>query len=117
MDFPEAPGHLSEDSRRTWKELIENFDISDPEGLDILRFGLEARDRATRAREEIDKQGMTVVDKWGQVKPHPLLTAERDARASYLAALKQLGLEKDPAKMRGPGRPTNFEIQAKRMRE
>ena len=117
MDFPEAPGHLSEDSRRTWKELIENFDISDPEGLDILRFGLEARDRATRAREEIDRQGMTMQDKWGQTKPHPLLPVERDARSSYLSALKQLGLEKDPARMRGPGRPTSFETQIKRQKE
>ena len=116
MDLPIAPGHLSEDGQKKWAELIEAFLIDDAEGLEILRFGLEARDRATKAREEIDKMGMTVVDKFGQVKPHPLLATERDSRAAYLAALKQLKLEPDPGKNKGPGRPTDYELARKQGR-
>jgi hypothetical protein len=47
---------------------------------------------------------MTTVDRFGQMKSHPLLPVERDSRAQYLAALKQLCLDVAPLHA-GPGRP------------
>jgi len=36
---------------------------------------------------------MTVTDKFGQVKVHPLCSVERDARAAWLQAIKLLNLD------------------------
>ena len=36
---------------------------------------------------------MTMQDRWGQTKPHPLLATERDARAGFLAGMRALGLD------------------------
>lgn len=56
------------------------------------------------AQEAIRAEGMTVLDRFGQRKAHPLLPAERDARAQMLAALRALNLDVEPLQDR-PGRP------------
>jgi phage terminase small subunit len=98
------PEHLSKESQALWKGITEEYSIDDAAGLKILQTALEALDRCQAARAEIDKVGMTVIDKFGQVKPNPLLPTERDSRAAFLAGLKALNLDLEPLK-NGPGRP------------
>jgi P27 family predicted phage terminase small subunit len=99
-----CPGHLSKEAKLIWKELTKEYGIDDAGGLAILKTGLEAYDRTTGARLAIDKEGLTITDRFGASKPHPLLAAERDARGQWLAALKQLNLDIEPLRD-GPGRP------------
>jgi P27 family predicted phage terminase small subunit len=98
------PGHLSAEGKKIWAEILAEYSIDDAAGLRILRVALEAFDRAQAAREAIDRDGLTVIDKAGQVKSHPLLPIERDSRAAFLAGLKSLNLDLEPLK-NGPGRP------------
>jgi P27 family predicted phage terminase small subunit len=99
------PDHLSLEAKKTWKALLKEWPtIGDVAGLRILRVALESFDRAQAARETIARDGMTVVDKFGQTKPHPLLPIERDSRAAFLAGLKALNLDLEPLRDR-PGRP------------
>lgn len=97
------PGHLTTEGKKIWTEILNEYSIDDAAGLRILRVALEAFDRAQAAREAINRDGMTVTDKFGQVKGHPLLSAERDSRAAFLAGLKALNLDLEPIK--GIGRP------------
>ena len=97
------PAHLSQEARKIFKDLCADYCIKDAAGLRILRVTCEAFDRAQEARATIDKDGITVIDKAGQIKPHPLLPIERDARAAFLAGLKALHLDLEPIK--GIGRP------------
>lgn len=103
MSTQKAPSHLTEEAKRLWTEIIEEFAIGDAAGLKILRVCLEAFDRAQAARAAIDADGLTVLDRFGQTKSHPLLPIERDSRAAFLAGLKALNLDLEPLK--GPGRP------------
>lgn len=98
-----CPKHLSLEAKRIWKELVEEYSIEDSAGLRILRVSLESFDRVQAARKAIDHDGMTITDKFGQVKAHPLLSAERDSRAAFLAGLKALNLDLEP--LRDIGRP------------
>jgi P27 family predicted phage terminase small subunit len=98
------PSHLSKEAKKIWAELLSEYDITDAAGLRILRVALESFDRAQAARQTIDKDGMTTTDKFGQIKPHPLLPIERDSRAAFLAGLKALNLDLEPLRDR-PGRP------------
>ena len=94
----EAPGHLSKEAKAIWKKLTKEYGIEDAGGLEILRAGLEAFDRARSARAIIDKTGLMYRDRFNSPKMHPLLPVERDARAAYLQALKQLCLDVEPVK-------------------
>jgi len=104
MNNISIPKHLSKESKKNFKNIVREYEISDIAGLRILRVALEAYDRAQSARATIDKDGMTVKDKFGQTKPHPLLPVERDSRAAFLAGLKHLNLDLEPLRDR-PGRP------------
>ena len=101
---PKAPGHLSTDSRRLWRELVAEYDIGDRAGVLLLTTAMEARDRMKAATKTIENEGQSVTDRFGQVRAHPLLVVERDARAAMLSALKALNLDLEPLRDR-PGRP------------
>lgn len=98
------PRGLSTEAKAWWKRLASEYSIEDDAGLLLLQTGLEAFDRMRLAQEAIQRDGMTVRDRFDQRKPHPLLPAERDARAQMLAALKALNLDVEPLHDR-PGRP------------
>lgn len=100
----QAPKHLSSEAKKIWAEILTEYSIDDAAGLRILRVALESFDRAQAAREAIDKDGLTVIDKAGQIKSHPLLPIERDSRAAFLAGIKALQLDLEPLRDR-PGRP------------
>ena len=101
---PAPPAHLSKEARELWRDIVTEYGIDDAGGLSVLKTGLEAFDRAAAARQAIDKDGMTIVDRFGAQKPHPLLSCERDARSQWLMALKNLNLDIEPLEDR-PGRP------------
>ncbi len=89
----ETPSHLEETERGLWASLIAEHKLADPGSLAILRTAMEAHQRSRRCREAIDRDGEAIKDRFGQIKPHPLLPAERDARAAFLAGMKALKLE------------------------
>lgn len=99
-----APKHLSKEAVKWWNKIMESYEIEDESGLLILSTALESFDRMREAQEIIKKDGMTVRDKWGQLKANPVCTVERDSRSAMLQALKQLNLDIVPLQGR-VGRP------------
>ena len=87
------PNGLSRQSAQLWRSILRDWAIEDSASLKVLEVGLRALDRSEQCRLSINKTGETVTDKFGQLKPHPLLAAERDSRAAFLAALRQLNLD------------------------
>lgn len=102
------PTGLSAAAKRWWRELVEEFEIKDAAGRQVLELYCRRFDRARECRIQIKREGATIRDRWGQVKPHPLLATERDAIAGMLAALRALNLDLEPLHDR-PGRPGKVE--------
>jgi len=98
------PEDLSADAQKIWRDILREYEIHDAAGLQILRTGLEAWDRAREAREIIDREGLMLRDRFGQMRINPLCTVERDARSQWLLALRHLNLDLEPLRDR-PGRP------------
>lgn len=92
------------EARRRWRELVGEYGIDDAAGLQVLQTYCEAFDRMRGAQQRVLKDGATFLDRFGQVKAHPLLSVERDARAAMLHALKALNLDLEPLRDRA-GRP------------
>jgi P27 family predicted phage terminase small subunit len=99
-----TPKHLNAEARKLWTGILMEYEIEDSAGLRILRVACEAYQRAQACREVIDSEGMQRPDRFGVMKPHPLLAAERDARSQFLQGLKSLNLDLEPLRD-GPGRP------------
>ncbi len=95
--------HLEPPERKLFREFCDSGDFSDTYSQKLLLTAMEAHQRARKARETIDIDGMCTLDKWGQKKSHPLLTVERDSRSAFLTAMKMLNIDVEKS---GPvGRP------------
>ena len=90
--IPSPPARLSQGSKRLWRTILEEQELTAAQIL-ILTCGLEAWDRKEAAREGIEREGMTFMDKWDQPKMNPLCAIERTARAAAVHNFKVLGLQ------------------------
>lgn len=104
MAVPRAPQHLSKEAKSWWKKLHDEYDLEDQGGRLLLQTALEAFDRMREAQRIIDAEGSTVLDRFDQVKAHPLCTVERDSRSQMMQAIKSLNLDIEPLNP-APGRP------------
>jgi P27 family predicted phage terminase small subunit len=88
----QPPAHLSEPMRAWWCRAVEQGALGERDRL-VLTSGCESWDRANEARELIAEQGITLLDRFGQVKPNPAVTVERDSRASFVRIVSDLNLD------------------------
>ena len=99
---PKSPSHLSKEAQGWWKRITDEFDIDCATSL-VLQSVLEAFDRSREARALLKRDGVIVVDRFGQQKAHPAAAVERDSYATMLRGWRMLGLDIEPP---GPiGRP------------
>lgn len=98
------PKTLSAEAKTWWKKLVKEYEIDDPAGFLLLQTALEALDGMRGAQQAIADDGATIKDRFGQLRAHPIITVERDARAAMLAALRALNLDLEPLRDR-IGRP------------
>jgi P27 family predicted phage terminase small subunit len=102
---PRAPAHLSKAARTWWKQLTDMYEFESPDSVMTLECVMECFDRATAAREMVQKEGVVIRDRFGQLKQHPGTIVERDAKMAMLRALRQLGLDVIPPGTLPIGRP------------
>jgi phage terminase small subunit len=74
------PEHLSEPAQALWKRLYRTYQFDLPASVLLLSTLTESWDRARECREALAGQGLTVVDKHGGVRVHPLIVEERNCR-------------------------------------
>lgn len=87
-----APKHLGKAGRTLWGRLISTYRIDDPGGRLLLQSVCESRDRIEGARAEIDRDGLTQVDRFGTRRAHPACSIEHQARSALIRALAALQL-------------------------
>lgn len=96
------PKHLSASSKTFWRAVLARFELDDEPGQELLRLACEARDRCEQARAMLDADGLTVVDRYGQVKPHPAATIEAQNRIAVARLLRELRVTEPLADDRSP---------------
>jgi len=85
------PRKLGRHGGRLWKTVMNEYQIDDAGGSEMLALACEQLDRAQECREQIDRDGLMLRTKHGP-KEHPLLKAELSARAFICRTLQRLGL-------------------------
>jgi len=87
-----TPIHLSESARKIYKSIVENYKLEERH-LAVLTKALEAYDRADQAKQILDEQGLTFINRAGNPQPRPEVAIERDSRLAFARLLKDLGLD------------------------
>ena len=98
---------ISREGGKLKRAILAEFDISDRPGLEILDRAIESFCRMREAEAILDLEGMTVKNRFGETKEHPIQNSERKARAQFLLAIKQLNLDVLPPNHR-IGRPGGY---------
>ena len=88
-------------AKRETNRIAREFDIQDAPGEALLRTFASAFSLEISCMEQIEREGLTIIDRFDQLKGHPLLSTLRDARAQKLAALKALNLDLEPVGEQG----------------
>jgi P27 family predicted phage terminase small subunit len=91
-----APAHLDETEAALFRRLVQEFAIDDSGSISLLTVACEAHQRMREAREQVAEDGTTFKDRFGQLRQHPAVAIERDARNDFLRAMRVLNLKVGP---------------------
>ena len=83
---------------------MDEYEISDGAGIELLCQACQGLDRAEACREQIDQMGECGIVNGVAVKEHPLLKIELANRSFVVRTLERLGLNSETLKANG--RPT-----------
>ena len=92
---PPPPAHLSEATKAWWVEITGEF-ILKSHHCRILECACDAWDRMTQARAILAAEGLSISTSDDGLKLHPAFVAERDSRAAFLKAVRELDLDSEP---------------------
>jgi P27 family predicted phage terminase small subunit len=94
------PPHLTPDAAAWWRTVVADFDL-EPHHLRLLQSAAEAWDRMQQAREALAKHGgLTFAAASGDLKAHPAVAIERDARIAFARLVRELDLDTGAASER-----------------
>ena len=89
--------------RDMWLRYTSQYVVDDEYGRHLLATACEAYGEMESARELIEKHGLLVTDRHGQLHPNPAAAIARGARFAMLSALHRLNFDLLPQGK--PGRP------------
>jgi P27 family predicted phage terminase small subunit len=95
MDLPQPPAHLSQSAAQWWQAVVERYELQEHH-LRLLQLCCEAWDRGQTAREQLDREGLTTVGAEGNIRSHPCIAIERDARLAVARLVRELDLDCSP---------------------
>jgi P27 family predicted phage terminase small subunit len=104
---PQPPAHLSTSARQWWTSTVDAY-VLEEHHLRLLQLVCEAWDRVQAARQQLEKEGLTVPGREGGVRPHPCVAIERDARLAVARLVRELDLDTEPPISERNGPPALF---------
>lgn len=90
---PDPPDHLQDVARRFWCDVQTTYAISDPAGLRLLRLACEALQTAESARQVLEREGLTYLDRFGAPRPRPEARLQTAAMTTFRALVRELRLD------------------------
>ncbi len=92
-----APKHLSAHGKKVWHQLVDDYDLDrEPHARELLRMALEQLDRAEEVRQRVVKDGAYVTNRHGEVRAHPAIAVEKDAKTLTARLFRELALDPRP---------------------
>ena len=94
---PPPPDDLQPATQAWWTSIVTDFELEQYQ-LHVLQAAAEAWDLYQYARAELAVHGLTYTDDKGMIRPRPEAAIARDARTSFLRAVRELKLDVEPPK-------------------
>jgi P27 family predicted phage terminase small subunit len=115
-DSPQPPPHLSPSAVHWWRSTVDRY-VLEEHHLRLLQLACEAWDEAQNAREQLQKEGLTIAGREGGARPHPCVAIERDARLAVARLVRELDLDTEPPASDRVGPPALFSNRGRHARK
>ncbi len=89
---PQPPDHLSEPTRKWFASVVEDYAL-EPHHLRLLQLAGEAWDRCQQAREVLNRDGPTYLNRFNDPCARPEVAIERDTRLAFARLIRELDLD------------------------
>jgi phage terminase small subunit len=99
-----SPPGLQPSTAAWFRAVCRDFVLEDHH-VRLLTFACRAWDRAEQAREALAVDGLTVKDRYGCIKSHPLIAVERDCRTQFARMVRELDLDTEAPRSERVGPP------------
>jgi P27 family predicted phage terminase small subunit len=90
-----APKHLKPVTRAWFDQICREYEL-ESQHLRILQMAAESWDCYESARDDINKHGSTIKNKFGDVKPLPAVALMQNSRLAFLRCVRELNLDIAP---------------------
>jgi hypothetical protein len=94
-ELPSPPKYLKPATRAWFAQVVADYEL-DEHHLRLLTLAGEAWDRGQQARPEIEKHGITYVDRFNAPRKRPEVSIEAESRISFVRILRELDLSVEP---------------------
>jgi P27 family predicted phage terminase small subunit len=91
---PEPPSILGERGRDLWARVLVDYELAAAE-LAVLEAACASYDRLHEAQATLNRDGLTVLDRYDAPKAHPMTAVVRDATTLLARCLRQLDVDLD----------------------
>ena len=99
------PRHLSKCAASWWQDVTADYSL-EAHHLKLLQAACEAWDTMQAARRALsDHGGLTFTDASGNIKAHPAVAMQRDARVAFARLVRELDLDVAGAPAEAPRPP------------
>jgi hypothetical protein len=92
---PQPPKHLTPATRAWFASVCEEYEL-DEHHLRLLALAGESWDRGQQARTELEKHGITYVDRFGAPRKRPEVSIESESRIAFARILREIDLDCAP---------------------
>ena len=89
---PKPPHHLRPATAKWWAGVVTDYEL-EAHHIRLLTLAAESWDRCQEARQAIEENGLTFLDKHHQPRARPEVAIERDSRGAFCRVLRELGLD------------------------
>lgn len=80
------------EAKSVFRGVCKLYDLADHEAETLAR-ACQQLDHAIRAGREVERDGVSTTDRFGQTREHPALASERQCLNSYRLLMRELRLD------------------------
>ena len=93
---------------KKWIRSLDGRFVLEDFHLRLLALAGASWDRAVAARKQIEKEGMSFRDRFGQVRAHPCVQIESQAIITFCRVLRETGLDLEKNELPKPPNPGGY---------
>ena len=96
-----VPRHLSKQMKHFFRQVCKDYEL-ESHHKKLLKMACESYDRVEQARMVLKEQGLTITDRYGQLKSHPCCKVENDNKVIFARLLREIHLDVEQPETRIP---------------